>query len=133
MKRMTSKIVSDGRNEGLRQMLLEKKREIQKQIDELIIQRREEQERWRGEPAMDDQDMAYRDSSADQIISLLEVRHRMRITLDEALTRLQEGTYGVCKECGEPVSRARLKALPFAKTCIECQNVIEGLEKLSRV
>jgi DnaK suppressor protein len=132
MKKVACEIVSDGRNEGLRQMLLEKKNEIQKQIDELIIQRREEQERWRGEPAMDNLDMAYRDSSADQLLSLLEVRHRMRITLDEALTRLREGTYGFCNECGEPINKARLKALPFAKTCVDCQNVIEGLEKVWR-
>lgn len=132
MKKVACGIVSDGRDEGLRQMLLEKKNEIQKQIDELIIQRREEQERWRGEPAMDNLDMAYRDSSADQLLSLLEVRHRMRIILDEALTRLREGTYGFCNECGEPVSNARLKALPFAKTCVDCQNVIEGLEKVGR-
>lgn len=132
MKKVACGIVSDGRDEGLRQMLLEKKNEIQKQIDELIIQRREEQERWRGEPAMDNLDMAYRDSSADQLLSLLEVRHRMRIILDEALTRLREGTYGFCNECGEPVSNARLKALPFAKTCVDCQNVIEELEKVGR-
>ncbi len=132
MSKMAHEGISEGRNEGLWQMLLEKKNEVQKQIDDLILQRREEQERWRGEPAMDVQDMAYRDSSADQLLSLLEIRYRMRVTLDEALTRLREGTYGFCNECGEPVSNARLKALPFAKTCFDCQNVIEGLEKVAR-
>ncbi|MEX2494262.1 MAG: TraR/DksA C4-type zinc finger protein [Nitrospirales bacterium] len=132
MKKMAREDILDGREKGLGQMLLEKKNEIQKQINELIVQRREEQERWRGESAMDSLDMAYRDSSGDQLLSLLEVRHRMHITLDEALTRLQEGTYGFCHECGEPVNKARLKALPFAKTCYDCQRVIEGLEKVGR-
>lgn len=132
MGKVMLEAVFDGRQESLGHILLEKKNEIQKQIDDLIVQRREEQERWRGEPAMDNLDMAYRDSSADQLLSLLEVRHRMRITLDEALDRLREGTYGFCNECGEPVNQARLKALPFAKTCVDCQNVIEGLEKVWR-
>ncbi len=132
MREMTSAVAFDGRNEELRQMLLKKKNETQQQIHELILQRREEQERWRGEPAMDDQDMAIRDASGDQLLSLLEVRHRMRITLDEALIRLREGTYGFCKECGMPINQARLKALPFAKTCFDCQKDLEGLEKVTR-
>ncbi|MGE0472066.1 MAG: TraR/DksA family transcriptional regulator [Nitrospirales bacterium] len=132
MKTILRKVAPDVRYDGLRQMLLDKKRDVQKQIDGLIIQRRQDQEQWREEPAMDDQDMASRDSSADQLLSLLDVWHRMRISLDEALTRLRDGTYGFCKDCGEPISKARLNALPFAKTCIDCQNVIEGLENGAR-
>ena len=37
-----------------------------------------------------------------------------------ALRRLENGNYGICEDCGEPISDKRLKALPFAVKCIEC-------------
>lgn len=47
----------------------------------------------------------------------------------EALERLSEGEYGVCVECGEPISPARLRALPEVQTCVRCQDRIERLER----
>jgi len=41
--------------------------------------------------------------------------------IDEALARIEEGVYGECEECGEKITDARLKALPWAPLCIECQ------------
>lgn len=46
--------------------------------------------------------------------------------IDEALDRLQTGDYGTCMRCEEPISPKRLKALPWAKYCVRCQ------EKLSK-
>lgn len=40
--------------------------------------------------------------------------------LDEMAERLQQGTYGVCDDCGRPIALNRLKARPIARTCIEC-------------
>ncbi|WP_440070095.1 TraR/DksA family transcriptional regulator [Streptosporangium sp. OZ121] len=40
--------------------------------------------------------------------------------LDEMVGRLQQGTYGVCDDCGRPIALERLKARPVARTCIEC-------------
>ena len=44
----------------------------------------------------------------------------------EALYRLLEGTYGVCVECGEAISRERLRARPEVARCLECQSAREG-------
>lgn len=41
--------------------------------------------------------------------------------IEEALVRLQKGTYGVCRDCGEPVAPARLKAIPWTRVCITCK------------
>ena len=46
--------------------------------------------------------------------------------IDEALRAIDEGTYGLCSECGKPIKDARLKALPFAKLCISCQEKQES-------
>jgi RNA polymerase-binding transcription factor DksA len=45
--------------------------------------------------------------------------------LSAALERLNEGEYGVCVECEEPISPARLQALPEVQTCVRCQDQIE--------
>src|SRR6266446_1981040 len=47
--------------------------------------------------------------------------------LSAALDRLAEGEYGTCVECGEPISPARLHALPEVQTCVRCQDRIERL------
>ena len=45
--------------------------------------------------------------------------------VDEALHAIEEGTYGVCKNCGSLIQKPRLQALPFAKHCIRCQAQLE--------
>ncbi len=41
--------------------------------------------------------------------------------IDEALERIQKGTYGVCRDCGEPIAEARLNAIPWTRVCIVCK------------
>jgi DnaK suppressor protein len=45
--------------------------------------------------------------------------------VSEALERIEDGTYGTCAECEEPVSEKRLAAIPWAKYCIRCQEVAD--------
>jgi RNA polymerase-binding transcription factor DksA len=40
--------------------------------------------------------------------------------VDKALERLTEGTYGICERCGNPISEARLEAMPTARRCLDC-------------
>jgi DnaK suppressor protein len=41
--------------------------------------------------------------------------------IDEALARIDKGTYGICRDCGEPISPARLNAIPWTRVCITCK------------
>ena len=41
--------------------------------------------------------------------------------IEEALARLDEGSYGVCRDCGEAIAPARLNAIPWTRVCIECK------------
>lgn len=50
---------------------------------------------------------------------------RLIYHIDEALRRIQEGTYGKCHKCGEQISAERLKAVPHARMCIECKSAEE--------
>lgn len=46
---------------------------------------------------------------------------RLLYHLDQALERIKAGTYGNCRECGQPINPARLEAVPHATLCIECK------------
>ena len=41
--------------------------------------------------------------------------------IEEALFRLEKGTYGVCRDCGDPIAAARLEAIPWTRVCISCK------------
>ncbi len=49
----------------------------------------------------------------------------MLAQIDDALAKMDAGTYGICDRCGEPIAPARLEALPYATLCIDCQSYIE--------
>ena len=42
--------------------------------------------------------------------------------IDRALKRIDDGTYGICEQCGEPIPRERLRALPYAALCVRCKS-----------
>jgi DnaK suppressor protein len=41
--------------------------------------------------------------------------------IDEALARIDKGAFGICRDCGEPISPARLQAIPWTRVCITCK------------
>jgi DnaK suppressor protein len=41
--------------------------------------------------------------------------------IEEALWRIEKGTYGICRDCGEPIAPARLNAIPWTRVCITCK------------
>ena len=120
------------RYEILYRMLLAKRQEIIKEIEGNLGQSLTEDQQRRLESARDVGDQALMDLERELGISLMEMRNRRRQSIDEALTRLHEGTYGICAECGVEVSEKRLQAVPFAKLCVECQSRQELLEKIER-
>lgn len=66
----------------------------------------------------------------DMILTDREKKKLLQI--DEALDRMEEGTYGLCEECDTKIPKARLKVMPFAKYCVECQEKMEREEKYLR-
>ncbi len=66
------------------------------------------------------------DAAQDEISSqLAEVESRELANIERALVRIKSGTYGECEVCGERIPLARLNALPYATSCIECQRAAE--------
>ena len=67
---------------------------------------------------------------ADQASGNNEVHIQLRLkqtdakilqAIEEALQRIEKGTYGVCRDCGEPIAEARLNAIPWTRVCIACK------------
>ena len=63
---------------------------------------------------------------------LTDREKRKLAQIDDAIDRIEEGTYGLCEECGIKIPKARLKVLPFAIYCVECQEKNEREEKYTR-
>ena len=127
---MPDHTVKDTRPETLRKFLITRRLELQKQIDLLLAQHRDGHSDFRENAVLDMEDMSLRDSTAAQEIALLESRTKQRNQLDEALRRLDEGTYGICEDCTIAITPGRLRALPFARRCLECQQQAELFEQI---
>jgi RNA polymerase-binding protein DksA len=54
-------------------------------------------------------------------MSVLDRLEEQLLDIDRALERIDEGTYGICTNCGKPIQAERLEALPWAELCIDCQ------------
>ncbi|MDQ6733428.1 MAG: TraR/DksA C4-type zinc finger protein [Nitrospirota bacterium] len=120
------------RNTSLKTMLLERRQTLTREIDELIARHRSDQRLQREQSVADTGDRSLQDSTGEQQISILEVRNRMRNQIDEALRRLEDGTYGTCEDCTREINPERLKAMPFARRCVECQQKAEAIEQIEK-
>ena len=61
-------------------------------------------------------------------LGLIENEQGTLEQINEALGRMEKGTYGQCVECDEPISKPRLQAIPYARHCIRCARKLEGGE-----
>jgi RNA polymerase-binding transcription factor DksA len=69
----------------------------------------------------------------DFALSLLSQEQDALYEIDQALKRIELGTYGTCEMSGKSIPRARLEAIPFARFTVECQSQLEKQNKMSRV
>jgi len=69
----------------------------------------------------------------DFALSLLSQEQDALYEIDQALKRIELGTYGVCEMSGKPIPHTRLEAIPFARFTVDCQSQLEKRNKASRV
>jgi DnaK suppressor protein len=58
-------------------------------------------------------------------LSLIENEQETLGQIYEALARIDSGTFGTCEDCGQPIAKPRLQAIPYAKLCIDCARARE--------
>jgi DnaK suppressor protein len=81
------------------------------------------------ESASDPMDQASNQLERDFLLRLRDRESKLIVKIKEALERIENGTFGVCEECGEEISLKRLHARPMATLCIHCKHEQEALEK----
>jgi DnaK suppressor protein len=72
------------------------------------------------------------DIQEDIEFALIQMKAETLNKINEALSRLEEGTYGYCFECGDEIAEQRLRALPFAVRCKDCEEARENAQKRER-
>ncbi|MFL6374261.1 MAG: TraR/DksA family transcriptional regulator [Pyrinomonadaceae bacterium] len=70
-------------------------------------------------------DLAVRNYSKNVMLAVSENESRQLTLIDEALLRIEDEEYGVCQNCEKDISPKRLQAIPWARYCIECQELVE--------
>jgi DnaK suppressor protein len=108
--------VVDERYDVLKRLLEERRQEIHDKLRSLREAR----------PADADQVKDAEEQSVDDLFqevdfALMQMKSETLGKIDEAMRRLERGSYGACAECGSEIAEARLKALPFATLCRVCQ------------
>ena len=73
------------------------------------------------------------DIQEDIALALIQMNSERLTKINDALRRLDEGAYGHCFECGEEIAEARLRALPFAVRCKDCEEAHETVEQRERL
>jgi len=111
-------------------MLMEERDRLNKEI-EIIEKSISSDEAENGRSELADYDQHEADAGTDTFmkerdLSVLDSWREVRGKIDEALGKIQRGTYGECDRCGREISEARLNAVPHALFCVECQEIVEG-------
>lgn len=107
----------------LKKLLEEMRVEILKDINERRLR-----EHTSHDEVGDDYDKASQEREREMdIIITAQEKNRLQ-SIDDALRRIEEGSYGICEECGEKIPKQRLKALPFATLCVSCKSAKESEE-----
>ena len=114
----------------LRKMLENRRRELVTEVQGRIRDVRAEGNKERD--VLDQGESSEVDIQEDIEFALIQMKSETLNKIDAALRRLEDGSYGDCFECGEEISEARLRALPFAVRCKDCEEAREVAEKRER-
>jgi DnaK suppressor protein len=104
---------------------------LTRRLEELLMEaeRTKDQVKETEEPSPDPMDQASNGFDRDFLLRLRDRERKLMIKIKEALERIENGTFGICEECGEKISEKRLRARPMATLCIDCKHEQEASEK----
>ena len=121
------------RYSDLKQMLEDRQREIQAEVQGKMRDVRAEGT-WGGKlnEVLDAVESAEADIQEDIEFALVQMKSETLNKINDALARLEQGDYGNCFDCGEEIAEKRLRALPFAVRCKDCEEAREVAEQRER-
>src|SRR3977135_1876986 len=124
---------SGSRYAELKQMLDGRRRELQAEVQGKMRVVREEGT-WGGKltEVLDAVESSEADIQEEIEFALIQMKSETLNKINDALSRLEQGNYGNCFECGEEIAEKRLRALPFAVRCKDCEEARENAEQRER-
>lgn len=122
-----------GRYDELKRILEDRRLEILSEVQSRIKDVRSEAASAGTTGVVDEVETSEADIQEDIEFALIQMKAETLQRINEALDRLEEGTYGRCFECGDDISEARLRALPFAVRCKDCEEAREVAQQRERV
>lgn len=117
----------------LKRILEERRREILAQVQEKIRDVRAEGSSGETQGVLDAAETSEADIQDDIEFALIQMKSETLHRIEEALQRLEDGNFGHCFECGDDISERRLRALPFAVRCKDCEEAREVAERRERM
>ncbi|MBI5286424.1 MAG: TraR/DksA family transcriptional regulator [Deltaproteobacteria bacterium] len=114
------------RQTRLKKILLERKRKLWIELRDELFKKMAPEHHAQFETALDYEDQALLDLIEDTGLTIADIRREELTRMDETMRKLDEGTYGICEDCGEEISEERLKVMPYALYCVKCQEKHEG-------
>src|SRR5688572_32491341 len=126
----TAKASPKRRANELRKILEARRRDLAQDVQGRIRDARAENANQR--QAVDQGDVSELDTQDEIEFALLQMKADTLNRVDAALRRLDEGSYGNCIRCSDEISEARLRALPFAVRCKDCEEALETDEERER-
>jgi len=117
----------------LKRILEERRREILAQVQEKMRDVRADGGAADGKGVLDAAETSEADIQDDIEFALIQMKSETLHRIEEALARLESGQFGDCFECGDEISERRLRALPFAVRCKDCEEAREVAERRERL
>ena len=116
----------------LKRILEERRREILNEVQVKMRDVRAEGAKGEGMGVLDSAETSEADIQDDIEFALIQMKSETLHKIEDALARHAEGTYGNCFECGDEIGGRRLRALPFAVRCKDCEEAREIAERRQR-
>jgi DnaK suppressor protein len=113
------------RYDAMKAILEERRREIMSEVQGRMRDVRAEGANGAVQGVLDAAESSELDIQDEIEFALIQMKAETLNKIDEALRRLEEGTYGNCFECGDEINEKRLRALPFAVRCKDCEEARE--------
>jgi DnaK suppressor protein len=116
----------------LKRMLEERRRHLQAEVQGRMRDVRSEGLGGKPTEVYDDVESSEADIQDDIELALIQMKSETLNKINDALERLEHGDYGYCFECGAEIAEKRLRALPFAVRCRNCEEAREVAEQRER-
>ena len=117
------------RYKRLRKMLLDLKKKMWADLRDELFRKLGNEYNAQFDNPHDIEELGLIDVIEDTGLAVADIRRRDLEQMDAALTKLDDGTYGVCEACEEEIDEERLKVVPYTSHCVRCQKDQEGPKK----